>query len=68
MLDETEFTAYYKSLWTDSGDNSRKPSALVDIVLALCMQFGVTSLPQQAEPGVETNMRDAAIAGRRLYQ
>jgi hypothetical protein len=68
ILDETEFKAYYKSLWADPACNSRKPSALVDIVLALCMQYGVTTLPRRAEGGAEIDYRDAAIAGRWLYQ
>lgn len=68
ILDQTEFKAHYTSLWSDPGQTTRKPSALVDIVLALCMQFGVTSLPRQVETKAEIDIRDATIAGRWLYR
>ena len=35
IIDEAEFRAHYRSLWTPSR-STRKPSALVDIILALC--------------------------------
>ncbi|RSL48082.1 hypothetical protein CEP54_013096 [Fusarium duplospermum] len=68
ILDQAEFEAHYKSLWGDPGQTTRKPSAMVDIVLALCMQFGVTSLPRQVESKAEIDIRDATIAGRWLYR
>ncbi|PCD29547.1 hypothetical protein AU210_012083 [Fusarium oxysporum f. sp. radicis-cucumerinum] len=68
LLDEEEFKAHYKSLWNEPIGNKRKDSPLVDIVLALCMQFGVTSLPRQSGYKAEINSRDAAVAGRWLYQ
>ncbi|KAL2683030.1 hypothetical protein Neosp_007493 [[Neocosmospora] mangrovei] len=68
ILDQAEFKAHYKSLWGEPGQTSRKPSALVDMVLALCMQFGVTSLPRQVESQAEIDTRDATIAGRWLYR
>ncbi|KAF9770125.1 hypothetical protein IL306_012358 [Fusarium sp. DS 682] len=68
LLDESELKAHYKSLWAEPIRNARKDSALVDIVLALCMQFGVTSLPRQSGCKAEVNSRDAAIAGRWLFQ
>ncbi|KAM0084132.1 hypothetical protein ACKRZS_003677 [Fusarium odoratissimum] len=68
LLDEEEFKAHYKSLWNEPIGNTRKDSPLVDIVLALCMQFGVTSLPRQSGYKAEINSRDAAVAGRWLYQ
>ncbi|RSL84733.1 hypothetical protein CEP51_003747 [Fusarium floridanum] len=68
ILDQAEFEAHYESLWGDPGQTTRKPSALVDIVLALCMQFGVTSLPRQVESKAEIDIRDATIAGRWLYR
>lgn len=41
ILSESEFTSYYTSLWSSSdGSSTRKPSPLVDVLLALCMQFG----------------------------
>ncbi|WKT50434.1 hypothetical protein QSH57_015382 [Fusarium oxysporum f. sp. vasinfectum] len=68
LLDEEEFKAHYKSLWNEPIGNARKDSPLVDIVLALCMQFGVTLLPRQSGYKAEINSRDAAVAGRWLYQ
>ncbi|KAF5644105.1 transcriptional regulatory [Fusarium sp. NRRL 52700] len=68
LLDETEFKEHYKSLWDEPTSDTRKDSPLVDIVLALCMQFGVTSLPRESGYKAEINSRDAAVAGRWLYQ
>ncbi|EWG50889.1 hypothetical protein FVEG_16711 [Fusarium verticillioides 7600] len=68
LLEEGEFRAHYKSLWDEPTSGIRKDSSLVDIVLALCMQFGVTSLPLQGGYKAEINFRDAAVAGRWLYQ
>ncbi|KAF5627245.1 transcriptional regulatory [Fusarium tjaetaba] len=68
LLDEGEFRAQYKSLWDEPTGGCREDSPLVDIVLALCMQFGVTSLPRQSGYRAEINSRDAAVAGRWLYQ
>ncbi|KAL8784751.1 MAG: hypothetical protein Q9213_003782 [Squamulea squamosa] len=70
IIDEDEFKEHYKSLWVAPG-KSRKPSALVDIVLALCMQYGVAFVPrsdvtQQTQADVGSN--DATIAGRWLYR
>ncbi|KAF5664589.1 transcriptional regulatory [Fusarium circinatum] len=68
LLDEAEFKEHYNSLWDDPTGGTRKDSPLVDIVLALCMQFGVTPLPRESGYKAEINSRDAAIAGRWLYQ
>lgn len=70
IIDEADFKEHYKSLWAARG-KSRKPSALVDIVLALCMQYGVAGLPRsgpatQTQGDVDGN--DATIAGRWLYR
>lgn len=61
ILDETEFKKHYRSLWTS--ENIRKPSALVDIVIALCMQYGVSMMPATSQKGIVDNS-DATIAGR----
>lgn len=69
IIEEAEFREHYKSLWLTSG-TSRKPSALVDIVLALCMQYGVASVPRSnaaTEPKLDVDSSDATIAGRWLY-
>ena len=70
ILDEVEFREHYKSLWATSG-TSRKPSALVDIVLAICMQYGIAFIPRSdADTGPKTDVdsNDATIAGRWFYR
>ncbi|KAB5515312.1 fungal-specific transcription factor domain-containing protein [Coniochaeta sp. 2T2.1] len=66
ILDETEFKQYYRSLWTPDG-SQRAPSALVDIVLALCVQYGVAKeMPAKGKiPGVGD---DATVAGNLYYR
>ncbi|KAL4746895.1 hypothetical protein BDW72DRAFT_206947 [Aspergillus terricola var. indicus] len=66
ILDEAEFREHYKSLWVDSA-TTRAPSALVDIVLALCMQFGVAITPDN-RPDVDSSIKDASVAGRWYYR
>ncbi|KUJ15923.1 fungal-specific transcription factor domain-containing protein [Mollisia scopiformis] len=69
ILDESEFKEHYKSLWTSAG-HTRRPSALVDIVLAICMQYGVAFLPQSCagiEKKTNVDVTDATIAGRWYY-
>ncbi|EEA27172.1 conserved hypothetical protein [Talaromyces marneffei ATCC 18224] len=65
ILDETEFKHHYRSLWMASG-NARKDSALVDIVIALGMQYGVSMLPNMRNQLADKS--DATIAGRWYYQ
>ncbi|KAN0092389.1 Fungal specific transcription factor domain containing protein [Hyaloscypha variabilis] len=66
VLDEAEFKEHHQSLWMGSG-TVRKPSALVDIVLAMCMQYGISTLsPSQQEAIAEND--DATIAGRWHYR
>ncbi|KAL9013138.1 MAG: hypothetical protein Q9173_002147 [Seirophora scorigena] len=70
ILDEVEFKEHYKSLWVAPG-KSRKPSALVDMVLALCMQYGVAFVPRSGttlQTQVDVDGDDATIAGRWLYR
>lgn len=73
ILDESEFREHYKSLW-DLSPTTRKSSALVDIVLALCMQYGVHSSHEHdtaiAAPRLDHNvdLDDASIAGRLYYR
>ena len=72
ILDELEFKKYYRSLWA-TPDGKRKPSALADIVIALCMQYGMARLPS-VERGLQATSRanvsntDATIAGRWYYR
>ncbi|KAL4940725.1 hypothetical protein BDV06DRAFT_196025 [Aspergillus oleicola] len=65
ILDETEFREHYKSLWVDTA-TVRAPSALVDIILALCMQLGVALTPD-SRPGTDVDIADASVAGRWYY-
>ncbi|KAK1142843.1 hypothetical protein N8T08_007277 [Aspergillus melleus] len=69
VLDEADFREHYKSLWVDSA-TTRKPSALVDIVLALCMQYGVALTPHGIadRPDGQVDLHDASIAGRWYYR
>jgi len=72
ILDELGFKEHYRSLWATS-DEKRKPSALVDIVIAICMQYGMARLPG-VERGLSAASRanvsnaDATIAGRWHYR
>ena len=70
IVDEVEFKEHYRSLWTTPG-SPRKPSALVDIILAICMQYGVAFAPRNGlteERPVDVDDNDATIAGRWLYR
>ncbi|KAM5479532.1 hypothetical protein McanCB56680_005460 [Microsporum canis] len=70
IIDEAEFRQHYKSLWATPGA-SRKASALVDIVLAICMQYGIAFIPRSGvDPALRTdvNSNDATIAGRSFYR
>ena len=74
ILDELEFRNHFESLWVTSSPAtgmSRKPSPLVDIVLALCMQYGMAFIPrngpnQTSRINVDSN--DSSIAGRRYFR
>ncbi|KAL3484131.1 fungal-specific transcription factor domain-containing protein [Aspergillus germanicus] len=72
ILDEAEFREHFQSLWT-AGGRERKPSALVDMVLALCMQYGMARQPggrQALASGTKGNIddSDSTIAGRWHYR
>ncbi|KAL8822493.1 MAG: hypothetical protein Q9191_006773, partial [Dirinaria sp. TL-2023a] len=70
ILDESRFREHYKSLWVTSG-TSRKPSALADIILAICMQYGIAFLPRShtdAALRAVVDGDDATIAGRWFYR
>ncbi|RDW76159.1 hypothetical protein BP5796_06980 [Coleophoma crateriformis] len=66
IIDEAEFKQHYQSLWMTSG-NARKSSALVDIILAMCMQYAISTLPVGEQGNIAGNA-DATIAGRWLYR
>ncbi|KKK21425.1 hypothetical protein P175DRAFT_0559 [Aspergillus ochraceoroseus IBT 24754] len=72
ILDEREFKEHYQSLW-ETSEKERKPSALVDIVLAVCMQYGMARLPGgrqglAAASRGNVNDTDSTIAGRWHYR
>lgn len=64
ILDESQFKDHYQSLWT--GGKERAPSALVDIIISMCMQYGISALPSDAQ-GVLVEGKDALVAGRWHY-
>ena len=72
ILDEAEFAKHYNALWDTPGPH-RKPSALVDAMLALCMQYGITFIPRvtaidssRSSPAMACD--DATIAGKLYYR
>ncbi|PYI03847.1 fungal-specific transcription factor domain protein [Aspergillus sclerotiicarbonarius CBS 121057] len=71
ILDEAEFREHYRSLWAESA-TTRRSSALVDIILALCMQYGLAFAPRGEGPAVarpdSVDINDASIAGRWYYR
>ncbi|CAG8407888.1 unnamed protein product [Penicillium salamii] len=64
IVDEAQFKEHYQSLWT--GGKERAPSALVDIIIAMCMQYGISALPADAQ-GLLVEGQDALVAGRWHY-
>ena len=72
ILDEIEFRKHYETLWVTSEFNYsfRKPSPLVDIILALCMQYGMAFVPRphaDQASRVHIDINDSTIAGRSFY-
>ncbi|KIW04706.1 uncharacterized protein PV09_04439 [Verruconis gallopava] len=69
IIDDEDFMTHYKSLWASHEASTRKPSALVDIVLALSMQYGSALLPSDRdERNSGIYQTDSTIAGRWLYR
>ncbi|KAJ5516138.1 hypothetical protein N7527_007698 [Penicillium freii] len=64
-INETNFMDHYHSLWNASGD-SRTPCALVDIVIALSMQYGVSRLAPEKQNSIADG--DPSIAGRWYFR
>ncbi|KAL6365667.1 hypothetical protein LRP88_01668 [Fusarium phalaenopsidis] len=65
IIDEAEFREHYRSSWTAEG-NVRKPSPLVDIVIAVSMQLGI-SATTAARRNFARQEGDATVVGRRYY-
>jgi hypothetical protein len=66
VLNESGFKKHYQSLWM-SNLCSRRNSALVDIVIAMCMQYGVSSLSSDRQGSIIWG-EDATMAGRWHYR
>lgn len=69
ILNEREFREYYNSLWTNAFspiEAKRKPSALVDSILALCLQYGTAYLKTD-EADADIKGDDVSFAGRELH-
>ncbi|KAI2624546.1 fungal-specific transcription factor domain-containing protein [Hypomontagnella submonticulosa] len=64
VLDEVVFKEHYQSLWAVSG-RGRKSSALVDIVIALCLQYGHAN---GSAASLRVNGNDATVVSRWYYQ
>ncbi|KAI1129890.1 hypothetical protein F5Y10DRAFT_236900 [Nemania abortiva] len=70
IIDETEFRKHYRSLATQPG-KPRKPSPLVDIVIAVSMQVGMAIAQRnssRALSAIEVGKDDPSIAGRLYYR
>ncbi|PCG91472.1 Transcription factor [Penicillium occitanis (nom. inval.)] len=65
IIDEAHFKKHYQSLWV-TGGTERRPSALVDIVIAMCMQYYLSTLPSESQ-GILVEGKDAMVAGRWHY-
>ncbi|KAM7190449.1 transcriptional activator protein acu-15 [Naviculisporaceae sp. PSN 640] len=63
IVDEASFKEHYRSLWTP-GERFRKPSPLVDIILALSMQQGMppSLMPQRDRLSAEHSSHDPVKA------
>jgi hypothetical protein len=64
-VDETQFKIHYQSLLVNGGQD-RRPSALVDIIIAMCMQYATSTMPAEAQ-GMLVEGKDALVAGRWHY-
>jgi hypothetical protein len=68
ILDHASFKEHYDSLWAhpQSQGLHRKPSALVDIVLALSIQYGTASA-DYGQANFKMDGEDSSIGGRWFY-
>lgn len=67
VIEEAELRELYVSLWLDrTSGTARRPSPLVDIVMALCIRFG-TSFIQQDEGESSGVASDGANSPDRVY-
>lgn len=71
IVDEDAFRLHYNSLWevdASRGQGQRKDSALVDMILALCIQSSSAFLPQAVSAAALAAGEDPTIAGRWHYR
>ena len=71
ILNEKEFREHYKSLWTATFspiEAKRKPSALVDSILALSAQYGSAFVVAGKSGADIQDNDDVSFAGRELYR
>jgi hypothetical protein len=68
IIDEADFRKQYQSLWSNlPPDTPRPSSALIDIVLALCIQQGTCFLPKSDDASPPTSTYNT-LAGFNYYQ
>ncbi|CAK7202825.1 hypothetical protein SEUCBS139899_005552 [Sporothrix eucalyptigena] len=71
IVDEVDFRRHYASLWEPTR-KCRRPSPLVDIILALCLQYGYAYIPPAVTGSTDstagTCLDDATSAGRWYYR
>lgn len=65
IVDEAQFKNHYQSLLVNGGQD-RRPSALVDIIIAMCMQLAISATPTETQ-GILVEGKDALVAGRWHY-
>ena len=71
ILNEKHFKEYYNSLWTKTFsplDAKRRPSALVDSILALCLQYSTSFLVADKTSANIEDEDDVSLASRELYR
>jgi hypothetical protein len=64
LIIEKDFRELYESLWSGS---SRRPCQVVEIVLALCMQWGTAMMPRSDVQSARIE-DDPSLAGRSYYR
>ncbi|KAJ5115267.1 hypothetical protein NUU61_001026 [Penicillium alfredii] len=71
IIAESEFREYYDSLWDADDSIPRRPSSLVDSLLAVCMQYGSTFLMSDGDSrgGDEGyHAANASMTGHAFYR
>ena len=66
IIDEAAFKEYHQSLWAGR-DRERAPSALVDILLAICLQGAIPTLSSEEKKYIADDA-DSSVSGRWHYR